>query len=47
MKLYVLIIFRLSDRLEKKIEAMDEKIERIAYDPFGNTVSQYEKILEI
>lgn len=47
MKLYVLIIFRLSDRLEKKIEAMDKKIERIAYDPFGNTVRQYEKILEI
>ena len=47
MKLYVLIIFRLSDRLEKTIEAMDKKIERIAYDPFGNTVRQYEKILEI
>lgn len=47
MKLYVLMIFRLSDRLEKTIEAMDKKIERIAYDPFGDTVKQYEKILEI
>ena len=47
MKLYVLMIFRLSDRLEKTIEAMDRKIEHIAYDPFGNTIKQYDAILEL
>lgn len=47
MKLYVLMIFRLNDRLEKTIEAMDKKIERIAYDPFGNTIKQYDAILEL
>lgn len=47
MKLYVLMIFRLNDRLEKTIEAIDRKIERIAYDPFGNTIKQYDAILEL
>lgn len=47
MKLYVLMIFRLNDRLEKTIEAMDKKIERIAYNPFGNTIKQYDAILEL
>ena len=47
MKTYVLAIFRLSDRLEKSIDAMDKKIEKIAYNPFGDTIKQYDKILEI
>ncbi|MFR1565377.1 MAG: hypothetical protein ACLSUT_02945 [Christensenellales bacterium] len=47
MKIWILVIFRLSSVLERQIEALDKKIERIALNPFGVTEKQYAGIIEL
>lgn len=47
MKIWILMIFRLAGELEKQIENLDKRIERVAVNPFGITLKQYEAVLEL
>lgn len=47
MKIWILAIFRLSAETEKQISALEAKIENIAINPFGVTVKQYRRVLEL
>ncbi len=47
MKLWILLIFKLAQPARRLIDKLQEKIERIALDPFGQTERQYERILSL
>lgn len=47
MRTWIMTILFLAGRLESAAERLDEKAERIALDPKGNTMRQYEKIAEV
>ncbi len=47
MKIWILAIFRLAAGLSKTIDDYDKKIERIALNPFGVSLKQYEKVIEL
>lgn len=47
MKIWILAVFRLASGLCRAIEEYDKKIDRIALDPFGVTLKQYEKVIAL
>ena len=47
MKIWILAVFRLSAETEKQISDIEARIERIAINPFGVTVKQYRRVLEL
>ena len=47
MRIWILAVFRLASGLSKAIEEHDKKIERISLNPFGVTLKQYEKVIEL
>lgn len=44
MKFWILMIFAVAQPARRMIERINEKIEKIALNPFGVTMKQYEKI---
>ena len=47
MKTWILLIFRLAQPARRLIDKLQDKIEKIALNPFGRTEVQYERILKL
>lgn len=47
IKRWILLLMRMGELPERLCDKIDERIERLALDPFGQTKKQYEKILSL